>query len=65
MPVALATLASMSNSYNRAARLTSRLDLRTALINLGVALVGAVAVAIPALIQLADRDGTIAHHDGA
>jgi len=63
MSVAPATLAIMSNSYNRTARLTSRLDLRTASINLGVALVGAVVVAIPALIQLADRDDTIADRD--
>ena len=63
MSVAPATLAGMSNSYNRTARLTSRLDLRTAVINLGVALVGGIVVAVPALIQLADRDGTIADRE--
>ncbi|MFE2770853.1 hypothetical protein [Microbacterium resistens] len=53
----------MNSSPNRAARLTSRLNLRTALINLSVALVSATVVAVPALIQLADRDGTIADRD--
>jgi len=32
-------------------------------INLGVALVGGIVVAVPALIQLADRDGTIADRE--
>lgn len=63
--MAPATLADISNSYNRTTRLTSRLNLRTALINLAVVVVSATAVAIPALIQLADRDGTIADRDAS
>ncbi|MGG7507654.1 hypothetical protein [Plantibacter sp. YIM 135249] len=54
----------MNASENRVARLTSRLNLKTAMISISGAILGIVLTVVPAVIKVSDLGNTIAQRDG-